>query len=207
MNLPVGAVHHVPGRIRIRLPFLKKDPEALAEVRTFLAGLDGVSSAQENVLTGSILLHYDRNAHADFYDRMMRTVKENFGLLESALPGLIGGVALDSLDLAAFDPDVPSEASVLLADAFENLDRRVRIATDNSFDLRSLLPITVLGAAVLRLGVAAATPLWITLAIFSFSSFAAMHPHVVAQNGHRKTVREPEGEARGQRARARRTKT
>lgn len=186
MSLPVGAIHHVPGRIRIRLPFLKKNAETLAEVRRFLEGLEGVTSVQENVLTGSLLLHYDCDENADFYDRMMNSVKENFGLMAAAVPHLLAKGGLEAVELSALDGEVPSGASRLLGESFESLDRRIRRATDNGFDLKSLVPLGLLGAAVLRIGAQAATPLWVTLAIFSFSSFIAMHPDVINREKERK---------------------
>ena len=52
-------VHHVPGRLRIRIPEIKRNE---ANARTFTAkviAIPGVRSAEANMLTGSLLVHYD----------------------------------------------------------------------------------------------------------------------------------------------------
>lgn len=55
MSLIISAL---PGRIRVRDTALRQ-PDRLARLRTALAGLTGVLSAQGNAGAGSILLHYD----------------------------------------------------------------------------------------------------------------------------------------------------
>lgn len=51
--------HHIPGRLRVRIPQVKRN-EALAEaVQRRLAGLPGVTSTRANVVTGSVTVTYD----------------------------------------------------------------------------------------------------------------------------------------------------
>lgn len=52
-------MHHLPGRIRIRSPFLRGCFRSVTTARDHLHELPGVISSTTNVLTGSILIRYD----------------------------------------------------------------------------------------------------------------------------------------------------
>jgi copper chaperone CopZ len=51
-------VHDIPGRLRVKIEYLKNHPERLEEIRTLL-NVAGVSSVRSNVLTGSTVVAYD----------------------------------------------------------------------------------------------------------------------------------------------------
>jgi hypothetical protein len=55
-------IHHVPGRLRIRVPELKRNPVGAARVAVALAGQAGVLRHEVKARTGSILVIYDRPA-------------------------------------------------------------------------------------------------------------------------------------------------
>ena len=183
MNLPVGAVHHVPGRIRIRLPFLKGDPETLNEVKSFLDRIDGVHHVKFNVLTGSVLVRYDPRDYDVIFDRVADAIKNNFGLLIAAAPKLLDSDALSGMEQYSFDISGPSKASAALSDTFRGVDRWLRISSENAVDIRSIVPIGLGTAAVLAVG-GASTPLWAALAIASFTSYVALNPRVVLGDGN-----------------------
>jgi hypothetical protein len=52
-------VHYVPGRLRIKSAFLKRNEAGARQVRELLAGIEGVAGAQTNSVTGSVLISYD----------------------------------------------------------------------------------------------------------------------------------------------------
>lgn len=52
-------IHHVPGRLRVKSPRLKRNEREAAQTRACLDQLHGVHAAEVNTLTGSILIHYD----------------------------------------------------------------------------------------------------------------------------------------------------
>jgi len=58
----VSHIHHVPGRLRIRIPELKRNPAMADSLITKLESTTGVSSVVANSLTGSVLIHYDDSA-------------------------------------------------------------------------------------------------------------------------------------------------
>ncbi|MBO0734388.1 MAG: hypothetical protein J2P49_08770 [Methylocapsa sp.] len=54
-------LHHIPGRLRVRLAKLRHNHRAAAALRAELLTIRGVKSVSINPYTGSILLHYYQN--------------------------------------------------------------------------------------------------------------------------------------------------
>jgi hypothetical protein len=52
-------LHHVPGRLRIRSPLLKRNETAAADAAKGLVARPGVTSVKTNALTGSVTIVYD----------------------------------------------------------------------------------------------------------------------------------------------------
>ncbi len=52
-------LHEVPGRLRIKVPDLKRNPRKAHDLQRRLNGFAGVLSASVNSVTGSLLVHYD----------------------------------------------------------------------------------------------------------------------------------------------------
>lgn len=59
MTHQVHHVHHVPGRLRIRIPELKRDADKSQAFAKALRGIAGVQVVETNVLTGSLLVYYE----------------------------------------------------------------------------------------------------------------------------------------------------
>lgn len=51
-------LHEVPGRLRVKVPALRGRPDGDEIVRTVFQGVEGISKATFNPLTGSIVVHY-----------------------------------------------------------------------------------------------------------------------------------------------------
>lgn len=56
---PIGTESNLPGRVRFRCEALVGNDEAQGRLTNNLRNLPGVSSVEVNVLSGSILIHYD----------------------------------------------------------------------------------------------------------------------------------------------------
>lgn len=56
----VEIIHHLPGRLRVRVPEVKSDAAFATSLEQRLRSVRGVRAAQANPLTGSVLVHYDR---------------------------------------------------------------------------------------------------------------------------------------------------
>ena len=51
-------LHHIPGRIRVRFPNVKRNPAKAAALEASLRSLPGVDRVHVNPLTGGALIHY-----------------------------------------------------------------------------------------------------------------------------------------------------
>ena len=53
-------LHHVPGRLRLKARALKNNEEKATEIRALCAQLPGIEAIEFNLLTGSMLLRYNK---------------------------------------------------------------------------------------------------------------------------------------------------
>lgn len=54
--------HHVPGRLRVRVPHVKGNAAQARALEASLSKMNGVCRVESRLLTGSVIVHYDRNA-------------------------------------------------------------------------------------------------------------------------------------------------
>jgi copper chaperone CopZ len=54
-------IHHVPGRIRVKSPLIKRSDTRAQAVFELLRALDGVIAVEVSTLTGSVVVNYDRD--------------------------------------------------------------------------------------------------------------------------------------------------
>ena len=68
-------LHHVPGRLRVKIPGLKTSPEQAQKIRDLLDEVNGVERASVNPVTGSVLILY----HSDLVDpeEILRPLREH----------------------------------------------------------------------------------------------------------------------------------
>jgi copper chaperone CopZ len=52
-------LHEIPGRLRVRIPNLKRNPQNAWDIQVLLKNLPGVKSISTNTVTGSIIVYYD----------------------------------------------------------------------------------------------------------------------------------------------------
>ncbi len=157
-------VHHLPGRLRLRVSSVKGNPAALAKIADTLGSVDGVSATEVNPVTGGILVHYDPQLH-DAIPSTIARVAESSGLflLESAMETLEGFEGEHSL------------VATGLIDFVKEINQQVSEATGNSVDLRVLVPLGALVLAATYFTVEMGTPFWVMLTLFAFNSFVMFH--------------------------------
>jgi len=68
-------IHHIPGRLRVRLPALKANAAAGLDLERTLTQVGGVTAVDINPLTGSVLVHYD--CSTETATRLIRTLKDH----------------------------------------------------------------------------------------------------------------------------------
>lgn len=169
-------VHHVPGRLRIRVMGVHgAETEFFAAVQGVIGALHGVDSVRVNPASSSIVIDY-RPSDTVFHFRLQDDPSVNTWLR------LDGEDAL----LAEIDEAVSAGSRYLvrhsrLAEAIvstaEQLDSKVRSASDGYLDLKVLLPLGVAAATSLHKARGRGTPMWLTLSTFAFNAFLALHRH------------------------------
>src|SRR5215471_7191942 len=65
MNLQIA--HQVPGRVRMKIPAGKNNPELLKQISEVFGVIPGIEEIIVNPTTGSVVLHYDTDRHDEFH--------------------------------------------------------------------------------------------------------------------------------------------
>jgi hypothetical protein len=171
-------VHHVRGRIRLKMPNAKGDLRALQEIKELIAPMHGVRTVEIKPATGSIVVHYDSKVHDDFEGHLA-------GHGESS--GVYSVAASEPPELTEVDEiarKIEAEAQFLsehsdtaksVVNFFSLMNREIKRATNNSVDLKVLLPLGLAVYSMVEVGIDTSTPMWVTLGIFSFNSFVSLH--------------------------------
>lgn len=146
----------------------------LREIREFVEGLGGVSQVEINPVTGSLLVHYHPESQEQIHN-LLRSAADGESSLE-APPELDEADELASkIEKEAEFLAAHSELALHIVNAARKLNREIREASDNTLDLKVLLPAGLAVWAFFKAGAEVATPLWVTLGIFSFNSFVSLH--------------------------------
>jgi hypothetical protein len=184
LNLHIA--HQVPGRLRMKIPAGKGNPELLRQISETFGLIPGIEQITVNPTTGSIVLHYDADRHDEFHG----TFQHHY---QAHGPGRPPATELDELtrrieDEAEFLAN-HSQSARAVVDFIKNVDREIKVATGNMIDLKIVFAVGIIGFTVLEVGATAATPVWVTLAIFSLNHFIEMHPQPVQATPHLAPVR------------------
>ena len=168
-------VHHIKGRIRVRVPSAKGDHHALQRIKESISPMPGVRDVQVNSATGGILVHYDSGHYEDFHQHLTEH-GETAGLFALQPPELseVDEIA-KTIEREAEFLARHSDAGRALVDFCKQLNSAVKRATRNAVDLNVLIPLGLAVYSVLELEAEMSTPMWLTLGIFSFNSFVMLH--------------------------------
>jgi hypothetical protein len=172
-NLEIA--HQTRGRVRMKIPAGKGNPELLEQIKETFGVIPGIEDITVNPTTGSVVVLYDADRHDDFHD--------HFGQHYGAAAA---GYKPPSTEIDELAQRIEDEAEFLaqnsdtaraIVDFVKTLDRNVKRATHNTIDLKILFAMAIIGFTVFEVGATAATPVWVTLAIFMVNHFIEMHPH------------------------------
>jgi cation transport ATPase len=180
MQHHADVAHHVKGRIRVRMPKNKRDHATLEKVKRSISPMHGVKSVDVNSSTGSVIVHYDANKHADFPSTLAHHAEANNLFTLGPPPVSEVDEMVETIEKEAEFLAEHSETARAIVEFVKGLNREVKKATNNNFDLQVLLPLGLAAYAFLGLEAEVATPLWVTLGLFSFNSFVSLHHAVPA---------------------------
>jgi len=160
----------------MKVPAAKNDEVLLDQIRRTVLKLPGVTEVSINPSTGSVVAYYDQHKHDDFHRRLEADTKEDLHVCREPARSEVDDMARQIETEAAYLAE-HSEAARVVVDFCKGVDRQIKIATGNAVDLKVLLPAGLAVVTFLGLGLEAATPIWLTLGLFSMNHFVEMHAH------------------------------
>jgi heavy-metal-associated domain-containing protein len=175
MARTVHLAHHLPGRLRVRIPAGARNPPVLDQIKASIASVPGVRRVDVNTAIGSMVVHYDAAQTDDFIETVKRHGLDT-KLFELVDPE-IGAVAeaVDAIEAETEELAAHSATARTLVQFVSGLNDEVKRATNNALDLKVLVPLTLAGYSLLHHRSKLSTPMWVTLGLFSFTSFVALH--------------------------------
>jgi hypothetical protein len=162
----VYLVHVLPGRIRLKMEALKRNPSLAKEIQERLAPIKEAKQIQINPTTGSILVVFNpESSHSpDFHLKMAHALGislPDVSATKNGNPGIQGN---------GCSPGSPAH---LVQAICGSLNSAVSSSTGGIGDLRILLPagLFVLGLRSLLMTDKIAFPLWYDFLWFAFGSY------------------------------------
>jgi hypothetical protein len=196
-------VHVTHGRVRLRVPAARYNPALLTEIRMAFEGHVGIDKVEVKAASSSIVIYYDDDHHADIGALFTSLGKTD---APAAMPKMKGPhthhghhrppkTELDE-KLTAFEEEAEflaehSNVARNIVESVKSLDRLIKRGTNNNLDLKILAPVGLAGFTFFEIGAAAATPMWVTLVIFSLNHFVELRAHT-AEDDDGDTEPEPE---------------
>jgi hypothetical protein len=161
----VKIAHQVPGRIRVKIASAKGNPELLEQMKQSFTAIPGIEQVTINPATGSMVLHYDTDQHHEFH-----------GHLEQHTGGHYRPPPTNEIDALATKIEMEAEflaenshTARVVVDFFKELDQQIKAGSNNTIDLKIVLAVGIAGFTIFEVGASAATPVWVTLAIFGLN--------------------------------------
>jgi hypothetical protein len=170
--------HQVPGRIRMKIQTAKSNPAMLEAYCNAFSIIPGVSKVQARPDTGSIVIFYDTEHHDALHAHLHETCANHDTHFEH---GERVGDEVEEI-VRQFENEAEflaqrSHIARVTVDFFKGFDREMKTLTDNTIDLKIVLAGGLAAFTFLEIGAEAATPMWVTLALFSLNHFAELHPN------------------------------
>ena len=167
--------HKTPGRLRMKVPAAKGDPAALEAYRAAFAMIPGVVKVKAKPETGSIVIHYDADQEQHFDHHFHHCCGHHLDEVSRAEPpdDEVSELAKKIEREADFLAE-RSEFAKVTVDFYKSFDQELKLATDNTLDLKIVLAGGLAAFTFLEIGAEAATPMWVTLALFSLNHFAEL---------------------------------
>jgi hypothetical protein len=178
MTSKAHIVHHVPGRLRLKVPEAKGNADFLEDVKAALGPIQGIREIEVNSVTGSVLVHYDPENFEGFHEDVHHHASQNdlFAIHQPAITKV--DEAVDKIEREAEYLAARSHTARIVVDFLHDLDAKVKQSTNNAVDLKVLVPLALAVYSITVIELTAATPMWATLGLFSFNHFLELHQHV-----------------------------
>ena len=163
-KMKLQIAHQVPGRIRMKVPSAKENPELLEQIKQTFSVIPGIEEVLVNPATGSIVLHYDTDRHDEFHGRLQHHTGGHYKPPTNEIDALANKIEQEAEYLAEH-----SHTARVIVDFFKDFDNGIKVSTGNVIDLKIVLAAGIAGFTIFEVGATAATPVWVTLAVFALN--------------------------------------
>ncbi|OCX29598.1 MULTISPECIES: HMA2 domain-containing protein [Bradyrhizobium] len=163
-KMKLQIAHQVPGRIRMKVPSAKENPELLEQIKQTFSVIPGIEEVTINPTTGSVVLHYDTDRHDEFHGRLEHHTGGHYRPPTNEIDALANKIEQEAEYLAEH-----SHTAKVIVDFFRDFDHGIKVASGNVIDLKIVLAAGIAGFTVFEVGATAATPVWVTLAVFALN--------------------------------------
>lgn len=168
-------VHHVPGRLRIKVLGVPGEAEFFAAVQSVIGTLHGVDSVRVNPVSSSIVVDY-RPSDTVFHFRLQQDPELSSWLCLEGEDALLEEID-EAVTAGARYLQRHSRLAEVIVSTAEQLDSGLRQASEGLLDLKVLLPLGVAAATSLHKSRNRGTPMWLTVSTFAFNAFLSLHRH------------------------------
>jgi cation transport ATPase len=163
-KMKLQIAHQVPGRIRMKVPSVKTNPELAEQIKQTFAAIPGIDEVTVNPITGSVVLKYDTEKHDEFHGHLHHHTGGHYKPPNNEIDSLASKIEQEAEYLAEH-----SHTAKVVVDFFKDADRQIKLATGNVVDLKIVLAAGIAGFTIFEVGASAATPVWVTLSIFALN--------------------------------------
>lgn len=161
-----AVAHHLPHRTRLRIPKSHRNEITIRKVEKAVLSVHGVKSVESRENTGSIIVQHDEkdNILQSIGDAIAKATPEIFEMLVEQEVKQVEDISL---------------LAYLLGAGVSVLNREVARKTNNWFNLKVVLPASLLTAGVAKAvrdeGWLAEMPAWV-LIYYAFDTYMKFHP-------------------------------
>src|SRR5215470_6323741 len=132
---------HIPGRLRVRLHHRSRQQHTMARLKDAIEGHKGIHGVEVNHAAGSLTVKYDPQA---YQETAIWSVLQDLDV--------ILGTVVDAPQIEApAEESGHSTAATTLTGALDDLDKRTAALTGHTFNLRTLLPLSLAGIGAWRI--------------------------------------------------------
>jgi len=166
-------VHHLPGRLRIKVMGTPASPDFYLGLKEAIASVSGVDRVRVNSRSSSIVVDYFAK-DIGFHSRLQDDPRVKSRLSVTDLEGLTS-VIYEPVTESFVYPEQHSRLAESIVSIVEEIDNKLRQASNGYLDLKVLLPTGIAIATSLNKARAKGTPMWLSLGTFAFNTFLTLH--------------------------------
>jgi hypothetical protein len=177
----IEVAHRLPGRVRVRIPALRRRADEVERVARRAADLAGVLEVEGHPFTGSLVVRFDPTVVAD--ERIVAALRDAAGVCAVVWPG-------ERRPAPPAPAGAPaSGAGRATVQAFRSLDDEIVRITGGGLDLGTLATLGFFGAGALQVAATGKVPAppWFQLAGWGFRTFMTVEAAAV-RDGEAKTA-------------------